>query len=1341
MRSAVAIATGSILMGGQGKCLQNGRKRSDLEPSQGPFSQEPSDEVSTALNEQSKDKECKKDEYKWRLTHLLGSEQAETQEYHSDSNSTESVCTEDFAMKFKQGMIEPIGSHGNNEDHIVSTSEYSYRQLSIPDKPQNAGLTDPLSKGNDHISLNTARREDILQQFKEELHDDLQAALSFSEVHKSDVCCRKRRDSLESLGGQISRLSQANISEHSSLLSLGKGSSIESHLSSKSAGNHQTTGFSLKEDLFSSSPAFCSVNTLEHGSTSMANLQEMKTESQDTASEVHVGDRSLDYYEERKNTKHIKIPGQIMEDPKRELFPKYTISDENKDGRKVLSSLIPNDEHSRTLLPPDSADLIGCNKMQSKLEKSAEYPKSSQETSRKHSLSIPLKSFDAVTVDSDLDTVSTERVRDHIRKVVGSRKDPARNTKRIQRNYNDFLRYSVSTDDEDEDAYQKSFTEWRNGSPMRWNSSPPKAAEYSWGQSVSSLPTGLMSSPDHVRHKALKGLSREKALLEESIIKLRRDIALEEDLLAERKSQHQEVNQSVNEGLQQKKEVYLELESLQDLLDRTQKEVVKMESQLRENQITKEEFRDELVLLEYKRKEYLKQLRDIELELNTAKQKCSNAQNHQIAELQYEISSLTRERDELKLRLRHLEGSLSFLELQELERQLTSTKSELFSEQHSSRIRMEKLKENLEESQCKLDNKTAECLQVQEKNKQLKSQLRELEKKYETQIQNQAEEAIEQKEALNQQVTNLTSQSKEQNTKVAALEKILSEKELDLMKLREVIARLNAEKEAQALSTESMKEEHNKRVMELQLQHQQDKEMQIVKLKEELQCQKQKEMQQFAESMEHVKIKALQDQAESIGKETEKAVIALEAKDKEIAKLKEALKSQKDSMKKLAVEMKQEAREMVHNTVLREQKKWENEKNDALQIQRHTMEEEKLQNMADLRESLEKERRAYMMLEKKLADLQNIIQEHEIQYRLLQREKQDALDELRSVLKEENQEEIKRLHQELGEERERDIERLKLRLQQLEEEHHILRAEKNEAMFREREALTQAERADRAVAREISAACEHIQNAVGRPRILQASHSRHGSPSRLSTNQALQNLHEVCEETNQFMHELQQEIEAQKRTALHVQREKERELQQQKEQLQLEKDKALELMKERLIQEHIEEITNLQRDQLRDSSGGESLRQQLREKDNELRAIQRNMGKWKDETATKLARKFEEELNIELEKSLSRSKASESHRYTELSDSRRLSAQEGRAYSHTRSASSPSLNVVGAQHDFGALKILRNLQGRVRELRTENRAYHGGSMEDLNDLGNSYKPKRPLLTERSMSHLKGNMRK
>ncbi|XP_063820343.1 trichohyalin-like [Pseudophryne corroboree] len=1375
-------------------------------------SKEPKDANTFDSSKQKKDTESKKDEYKWRLAQLLGLGQTDGQGYQSDTNSAESVCTEDFAVKFNQGLIQPIAnSRGSDGKTLADCSE-------------GISLSLPLCEGStaDNFSLNTARREDILQQFKDELGDDLQAALTMSVEDKLPANRKNRRDSVESLGGRISRLSQANISEPIDLLSLEKRSSAVSRLSSRGGDEHQEGPGTLKGHLVDTPLTLHARSSEERRHISRTdapqsfngyqaarqdNMTAEKLEpclseepaadvsSYDTASFIpkeNIEQKSKSECKKAENTMstahssrqgsrtdtldagrwtssslpHSKnvFLGHTKEDDKnaaivsqqtdfsvlpshvdrKDVATRKALSSE-KVGREITQT---NCNFSLTGINEQAKDLVQVeSSLRDEIPGSALY---------KHVAGIALKSFDAVTVDSDLDSVTTERVQDHIRKALSSSKrDPGHNARRYHRSGHDRGRYTdpskESTDDEDDKDFDRTFsnTEWRSGSPRRWSSSPLKSIESSKSRATKGIPSDLSCSPEQVQSRRItENLATERAILEETVAKLRRDITLEEERLSQRKVQAREADQQCNDAIQQKKEAYHELESLRDLLEKTQKEVAKLESHVRESQITDEEYRSELVILEYKRNKYLKELQELEVELESIQQQCSNAHSSQIANFQYEISTLTMERDELMARVRHMEGSLTFMERQELERQLANTKSELFSEQRTSRAKIEKLQESLEESQCKLEETSATCAEKQEKNKQLKSQLRELEKKYQIQFQTQEEEASVQQEAFNQQITDLNSQIREQSTRIASLEKILSEKELDLLKLRDLLSSMKAEKEAQMLAVEAMRDEHNKGLAELHLQHQQDRDLHIVKLKEEMHSQKQREIQQFAENMEQVKAKALKDQAEALKKEMENVVKSLELKDKDIAKLKETLKSQKESMKKLAVELKQEAREMVHNTLVHEQKKWDSEKRDALQIQRHTMEEERLLELADLREALERERRTSMTLEKKSADLQNIIQEHEIYQRTLQREKQEALDELRAVLKEEKQEEMRRLEDELAQEKERDIERLKLRMQQLEEEQHVLRAEKNESIFREREALAQAERAERALAREISAACERIQCTTGKPNIQSPSRSKHGSPSRLSTNQALHMLHGVSEETNQLFHELHHEVEAQKRAILHVQREKERELQQLKEQFQLEKEKALEMLKERLIQEHIEEITNLQHDQLRDSNGAntQSLRQQLREKDNELRAIQRNMAKWKDETATKLARKFEEELNAELEKSLSRSKASESYRNSERVGAavRRLSL-ERRENSHLRSASTPSLNGPVSQHDSSALKILHNLQGRVRELRTDNRLYHGGSMDDLSrlrtDLGNSYREKRPIIMERSMSQIQGSMRK
>ncbi|XP_077147792.1 uncharacterized protein LOC143808731 isoform X1 [Ranitomeya variabilis] len=1331
------------------------------------------DDVTSDAREHRRHTDSKKEEYKWRLSQLLGSGQTVGDEYQSDSNSADSVCTEDFAVKFKQRMVEPIVSSEAHENAQNDSGK------TMVDYTESVSLMLPSSDDNPEDHLNTARREDILQQFKEELEDDLQAALTKNAEDQGSDRSQERKNSVESLGGQISRLSQANHTPISSLPSVER-SSVVSHLSSRGGEEHQpllhTGNIAVSENMSRTEtspstnnyPDVRERNTYlyEKNSTDVDQIGCEKINLVMSASGTGTTDCPTDALDAglMNRSEELKI---IDLNARKDAWCKNTVY-QASDLWDLSNTVAWKKDVGETPSPSNKALNGGTDLGQAKYADSlkqnyqvedlipvdSSLTKDNKSSTYKHVAGVPLMSFDTVTVDSDLDSVTTERVRDHIRKAMNNGKgDASLKTRRFTRSrsisgrYPDFSR--TSTDEEEEYERKCTNRETKDESSKRWISSPLKSAESSRDNRAKSVPNDSLRSPEQAQNRRiLEKLATERVMLEETIGKLRRDVASEEERLSQRRSQYREAEQLFNDVLQQKKEAYHDLQSLRDLLETTQKEVVKMESRVRESQVTEEDFRRELVILEYKRSEYMKELQELELELESVRQQCSSTHSSQVASFQYEISSLKTERDELKARLRHLEGSLTFMERQELERQLNNAKSELFSEQRTSRAKIETLHENLDECQSKLEESRADCMEKQEKNRLLKSQLQELEKKSETQMQTHAEESREQKDMYDQQITDLTSQVREQSTRTSSLEKILSEKELDMLKLRDVIASVKAEKEARVLAAEVLKEEHSKRLVELQLQHQQDKDLQISKLKEELQNQKQKEIQQFAENMEQVKAKALQDQAESLKKEMDKVVNSVEIKDKEIEKWKETLKSQKETMKKLALELKQEAREMVHNTLLREQKKWESEKKDALQIQRHTLEEEKLREMADLREAMERERRMSMTLEKKCADLQNTIQEHEINQRALQREKQEAVDELRALLKEEKQEEMRRLEQELALEKERDIERLKQRLQQMEEEQHELRAEKNESLFREREAMAQTERAERALAREINAACERMQCTPGRSNVHSPARSRHGSPSRPSTNQALKVLHEVSEETNQIIHELQQEVEAQKRTLLHVQRERERELQQVKEQLQLEKEKALEMLKDRLIQEHIEEITNLQRDQLRESNGGEkqSLRQQLREKDNELRAIQRNMGKWKEETATKLARKFEEELNAELEKSLSRSKASESHRIPERTGSsvRRLSL-ERKDNSHLRSASSPSLGGPVSPHDFSALKILRNLQGRVKELRADNGGYHGRSMEDLSilrtDLGGSYREKRPIIMERSTSQIQGYMRK
>nr|XP_014340656.1 PREDICTED: A-kinase anchor protein 9-like isoform X1 [Latimeria chalumnae] len=973
----------------------------------------------------------------------------------------------------------------------------------------------------------------------------------------------------------------------------------------------------------------------------------------------------------------------------------------------------------------------------------------------KHVAGIPVTSFDEVTIDSDLDSVKTERVRTHFQKAISSRNDIASvksstaddfytdqsdldsaKVEQIERKFHDTLRKKknalhggrslsipapsgsripkrsrsarkepfrctdtarVITDEEEdlEEHFVDSGKEWSSSSPLRWSSSPKRVAECAWEWSEST-PQKHSPSMQRLRQRPLvEQLGSDRVILEESIARLRRDLAAEENWLSQKKSQLREADASLSDTLQQKKQALKELDSLKAAIEKSQKDLKSIESQLREGQSKADESRTELVLLGYKRDSCLKEFQDLTEELSVLRRQCSATQNSQMGILQNEISSLVEERDKLRACLRQAEGSVSFLERQELERQLNCTKNELFSEQRSARVRIEELQELLEESQIKLHEKTEEVTGLWEKTNHLELRLKELERIKAAEAETHALKITKTNQSFNKEIQELSLLVSERDMKISALERILSEKELELLKLRETGSSLRSEKEAALVAMETLKQEHAGHLAQLKLEKQREKDHELMALREDLLHLKEKELQQFEEKMEEIRVQALKDQASSFMQETEKLVVRIQDKEEEISKLKEKLNSQQESMRKLTEELKLEAKEMVQSALIREQRKWEAAKEDELLEQRGVLEDESQRAMAGVREELEKERRNSLALQKKIVDLQS--------------------------------------------EQSQEAEGLKLKLCQLEEELQLLRAERNEVAMKEREAQLQVERAERSIALDIRSECEQLQDLIQYRRsgneAMSPTRTKLGSPSRMTMKQALQILQRVSQELQQYILDLRQELESQQRAIHHVQRDKERELKQQQDQLCLEKEEALDCLKQQLIQEHIEEISNLLKDS--GSSEVQPLRQQLREKDNELRAIQRNMTKWKDETASKLACKFEEELNAELEKRLSRNRSSDHQRKMEKLESevRRLSMETVET-SHLRCASSPSLDAVSSpgHHDFGTLKLLRHLQSRVKQLRAENSIYQGGSMENLSslagELGDSYREMSRVMPNR-----------
>ncbi|XP_041083533.1 trichohyalin-like isoform X2 [Polyodon spathula] len=1435
--------------------------------------------------------DSEKEQYKWRLKQLLGSEQTDAPGYQSNFSTTESVCTEDFITKFKEGMIDPQSDFSGELSSDDGTSGCSSGERSSK-RTSEGSIVKPesflsISKAsivereadNEIVVINTARRLDIVQQFKQDLESDLQGNVTeVEETPGTGLLSRIRRDSLESLGGQISRLSQSNIPDSLSILGKersvthssnpvglfreGGGPSVivsqkdnvkelpclsigtnEENIHQESCGplalkemfpscerssirdngerrlgqENFTNGTNLSGSTYVSQSSTCSVMSvsvskekdalsrdkcpspvrLSNGKENTSCVQEANGSDPEEkngnsyqterkgAHHHEFGVVSLSSFQQRTVSRSKSCPyvrGSSYRLEAANLLPGSNHRSTTSGSRHIRSSSLSNRSsaakgqfNSRHPSSPSSDRKIishrataginhkTCENFGSESSLNTitteEYVDSFQALAVKHVAGVPVKSFDEMTIDSDLDSVKTDRVRKHFQKALSTRNGlnsvpvaapfGCRSTKRSRSPRKDACRFESSDrtvtdeDEEEEESLEQRFTEsngeWRTSSPVTWSSCPKRGGELTWGR-------GLGSEISEAHQRSSHLLDSDRQILEESVSRLRRDLAVEEERLSHRKAQVQETEQLLTEALQKKKHAVQELESLKCAVEKSQKEARGLETRVRDSKSQAEETRAELAVLEYKQDSCLQEVQNLEEELSMLRRQCSATYNSQQSTLENQVSSLSAEREELRARLRLKEGGLSVLERQELEWQLSCARSELFTEQRSARDKISLLQEQLEDCQVELEEQAAQEGLLQERSRRLEQQLREMDRRQEEQTQKLALQSSEASQALSRQVQEASVQLLERDGKISALERILSEKELERLRLREGQAALQAEREALVAARETLIQEHQSQLQQLHRDKQLEKEEAKQQLKVELDLIKQQEIQQVREQAEEDKLEAVKHQALSFTLETEKLALKIQLKDEEIVKLKEAVRQQEESMRKLAEELKLEAKEMVHGALLREHRKWEAEKTEELQRQRGILEDESRRAVHSIKEDQERERRKALSLQNKIIELQTRVQELEFENRALQREKQEAVSELRSSLREEKQEEILRVKEEMDQEKAGEVEKLRLKLEQEEAEVQRLRTGLGEAARREKELQTQAERLERGAVLDLSLEYDRIQDLLHstRERGVGASPAsqRHSGPSRLSLPQAVQALCGACEEQQQHILELHQELDTQRRTILQIQRDKDRELKQQREELYLEKEAAVETIKERLIQEHIEEISKLQRPLLKDSGGSEcqSLRQQLREKDSELRAIQRNMTHWKDDTAAKLAAKFEEELNSELEKRMSKSKPDQQRKIEKLeSEMRRLSMERSET-APLRSASTPSLSTPppSGSQDFSTVKLLRHLQTRVKQLRAENTIYHQGSLDEL---AGSYRETIRMMPERLPTRFKSSTRK
>ncbi|XP_045562550.1 trichohyalin [Salmo salar] len=917
-------------------------------------------------------------------------------------------------------------------------------------------------------------------------------------------------------------------------------------------------------------------------------------------------------------------------------------------------------------------------------------------TTTRHLAGVPVWNFDTVTIDSELDSVRTEKVWQHIHSRPGylsaiqsvSHMDgldtdqsdydihtlEPRNLKftpalrasngnvtsdslplrKARKSRRDTHRYVLSVDDDDEDTDEGCVRWWRRRRPDK--------------DTVGRVCTRPGGRLEEVRSDWLQ--------MEEELATLRQDCEKEEKRLRMKRAQLCETELSLTDLLQKRKHAMQEWEQLRAGAEQMEREGRSLEASLSDSKAEADSTSCQLRRLQRQRDSCLQEVRDLKEEL---------------AALCKHRTALT---DGTCMDRRVTSVSMSVLEREELDRQLNSAKTELFSEQRCSRLKLDSMQE-------KLDEAHEELQRVTEEEKLLRDRCTCLEEKH--RLKQEEEKAVE------VQVCELQKELGESESRV---ERIVAQKELQLLGFQEERSALQAERDVLQGELRSLRKLHSISLRETQEQATTQTQRELEQLKKELALSHEKHIQQTHIQAEEEKTVSLREQALSHTQHIESIQSCIQMKEKEWWKLREALKEQKEVMRRREEELCAEAQEMMHSTIDRERKKWAVEKEAALQLQCGILEDQGREALERMRGETEREKRNSLALQSKVVELQTKVQELESEGLVQQSEQASALAAMRRSLREKHQVELQRLRRHMEQEGEREALRLEQVVQQAELEAGRLQVLLGEREHSHKQATARLEQQHRHWAQEMGAECQHLQHLLEHSGAVGSSLQLPHSPT---VAQVVQTLQALREQLQQSISQLQQELDLQRRSTQQLSRDKEREFRIQREQMETEREQALDSLKETLIQEHIEELSDLQQAQVReegDETGGlaASLRRQLQAKDQELRRVQRSMGQWKEQTTARLARKFEEELTAELERKAPKAQEEKQRKLEKLEGEMRRITGECTDSGAQQSASSPSLHIgepptFPGSSDLASFKLLRHLQSRVKQLRAENQAH------------------------------------
>ncbi|XP_070572041.1 cingulin-like isoform X7 [Ptychodera flava] len=801
-----------------------------------------------------------------------------------------------------------------------------------------------------------------------------------------------------------------------------------------------------------------------------------------------------------------------------------------------------------------------------------------------------------------------------------------------------------------------------------------------------------------------------------------------------------------------KKEIALkELNILHEALRRNKIDARQAEMTAKDFYQKAESLKSELMVLEFQRDHASRELKDLEEEIESKKRTVAQMEvtppkteaKDDSGMTAAEILSIVKERDDLRTRVRNGEGEMSQLERLELERQINNAKEELFNEQKSSRTQIEALQEELEEAKNRLEESENNKQQLAERTATLEIKLQALENDTKKQLVEKEETYDGLKDKLAKEIATVNQEMEHRNRRVLALESDLAEKEMLNRQLQEKLIEMQSHIREEIQAREKAVEERERQMKAFQA----EKDMALNNLRDEIDREKERELTEVKNQSERERRDDLAKQEDKIAEQMAEFQQILLTKEEELELTRERLRQQEDATRNLGEKMREEAKEQIKSAIAKEREIWEKEMERHISREQESWEEQAAKNLARLREELEQERQMALSFQNTISTLREEMEAHRQENRAAHREKIDAVTKAREAARKEKQAELDKLREKLTQEKFAEVDTLRLKLREQDDDLIQLRSDVKCHSQKEKELALQSERHERSLIMEINEECKRVAHVTGgTPRKVPVSSSKtadyspsvNGSPSkspklsrstlRPQVSQALSNLKSTNEELRQHLQATKQELDREKKSTHKIRKEKEADLKRQRVQLERGKAAQMEALRDRLVKEHLEELNKLQKAVSKDDS---TLHVELRHKDSELKEIAKNMNQWKEETAQKMARKFEEELNRELDRRMKdQSKALVLAYKTQLAEQQRQIERKDREIRKLTAEKNSSMDSPSQSSDASTIRLMRHLQERVKHLREENMAlrrtaqsisFHSdsGTMEDTTPLASS----------------------